>query len=72
METGETSTVNENAPGIDPKDIEENKVWGILAYIIFFLPLITAPKSKFAKYHANQGLLLVLLSVANKIGRAHV
>ncbi len=42
------------------EDIEKNKVWGILAYFIFFLPLITARDSKFAMFHANQGLLLFI------------
>ncbi len=37
-----------------------------LAYfgILFFLPLITHPESKFGKFHANQGLLLLIFSVA--------
>ncbi|WP_226584092.1 hypothetical protein [Halobacillus litoralis] len=50
-------------------DIEQNKVVGILSYIIFFLPLLIAKESKFAMYHANQGLLLLLLAIAiNAIG----
>ena len=51
----------------DPQDIEANKVMGGLAYILFFLPLIAAPQSKYARFHSNQGLLLVLLSVALEI-----
>jgi uncharacterized membrane protein len=50
--------------GFDPEDIEKNKVMALLAYIIFFIPLIAAPNSKFAKYHANQGLVLFLLYIA--------
>lgn len=49
------------------EDIEKNKVFGILAYIIFFIPLIAAKDSPFARYHANQGLIIVLLSIANMI-----
>ena len=56
----------------DPKDIESNKVICALAYIpiLFFLPLVACPKtSKFAKFHANQGLLLLILSVVcNVVG----
>jgi uncharacterized membrane protein len=48
----------------DPADVEKNKVMGILAYFIFFLPLLAAKDSKFAMYHANQGLLVFLLWVA--------
>lgn len=48
----------------DPADIEANKAMGGLAYIIFFIPLIAAPNSRYARFHANQGLLLVLLGIA--------
>lgn len=49
------------APVFDPADIEKNKVIAGLAYIIFFLPLIACPDSKFGRYHANQGLILLIL-----------
>lgn len=49
------------------EDIEKNKVWGILAYFIFFLPLITARDSKFAMFHANQSLVLLLVSIISSI-----
>ncbi len=47
------------------KDVEENKVYGILAYIgiLFLVPLLAAPKSKFAKFHANQGCVLFIAEV---------
>ena len=48
-------------------DIEKNKTMAGLAYFIFFLPLIAAPESKFAKFHANQGLLLLILGVAGNL-----
>lgn len=48
---------------VDPSDIEKNKVMAILAYIIFFIPLLAAKESKFAMYHANQGLILFLAAV---------
>lgn len=46
----------------DPDDAEKNKVMGIIAYFgcLFFIPLIAAKDSSFAKYHANQGLMLFL------------
>lgn len=53
----------------DPKDVEENKLWGILAYILFFLPLLFAKDSKFAMYHAKQGLILFIFALlVNVIG----
>ncbi len=51
----------------DPADIEKNKVMAGLAYIIFFLPLIVCPESKFGKFHANQALGLLIVSVAGSI-----
>lgn len=52
---------------IDTADIESNKVMAILAYILFFVPLLAARESKYAMYHANQGLLLFLTAVAINI-----
>ncbi len=47
-----------------PEDIEKNKGMAILAYILFFIPLLTEAKdSKFAMFHANQSLMLVLANV---------
>jgi len=46
-----------------PEDIENNKIVSALAYIIFFLPLIVCPDSPFGKFHANQGLMLFIVSV---------
>lgn len=43
------------------EDIEKNKVIAALAYLIFFLPLLAAQDSSYARYHANQGLLLFIL-----------
>ena len=51
----------------EQEDIEKNKVMAGLAYIIFFLPLLACPDSKFAKYHANQGLILLIVSFAGSI-----
>ena len=51
----------------DPADAEKNKILGVLAYIIFFIPLIAARESKFAMFHANQGLLLFLTGLAVSI-----
>lgn len=42
------------------EDIDANKTMAGLAYLIFFLPLIASPDSKFAKFHANQGLVLLI------------
>jgi uncharacterized membrane protein len=49
------------------EDIEKNKIWAILAWIIFFIPLLAAGDSKFARWHANQAFILVILAIANNI-----
>ncbi len=56
-----TNTADTTAE-FDATDIQENKVFAILAYIwiLFLVPLLAAPNSKFSKYHANQGLILFI------------
>lgn len=51
----------------DTNDIEKNKTMAGLAYIIFFLPLIVCPESRYAKFHANQALLLIIAYFAGNI-----
>lgn len=46
------------------EDIEKVKAVSAIAYLIFFLPLLTNPESKFGKFHANQALLLLITSLA--------
>ncbi len=50
----------------DPKDISDNKVMAILAYfgILVLVPILGAPQSPFAKFHANQGLVLCIAEIA--------
>lgn len=51
-------------PEIDP-DVQQHKAVAIAGYICFLIPLLVAPNSKFARFHANQGLLVqILLFVA--------
>lgn len=51
----------------DPADINQNKWIAVVAYIIFFIPLLAAKQSRFAMYHGNQGLLLLLFSIVCNI-----
>ncbi len=47
-------------------DVEKNKGMAILAYFIFFLPLLTDSKdSPFVKFHVKQSIMIVLLIVAS-------
>lgn len=51
----------------DAGDIEKNKTIAGLAYLIFFLPLIVCPESKFGRFHANQALILFIASVGGTV-----
>lgn len=60
------------APGVftpAAADVDKNKVMGILAYlgILWLVPLLAAKDSPFARYHCNQGLVLILGSIAGWI-----
>jgi uncharacterized membrane protein len=50
--------------------LEERNI-AVLSYIFFFLPLISG-KSKFAFYHANQGLLLLIFMIITNILSAKI
>lgn len=49
----------------DPADIQQNKTMAVLAYlgILVLVPLFGAKESKFARFHANQGLVLLIVEV---------
>ncbi len=50
---------------MDPSDIESNKIMAVLAYLswLVLIPLLAAPKSKFARFHVNQGLVLAIIEI---------
>lgn len=50
-------------------DVENNKVMGILAYLgpLVFVPMFAAKDSPFARFHANQGLVLFIAEGAYTI-----
>ncbi len=50
----------------DANDIAQNKVMGVLAYFgpLCFIPMFATKDSKFARFHANQGLVLLIACVA--------
>ncbi len=57
------NNTKDETEGFDKADIEKNKIMAVLAYIIFLIPLIAAKESPFARFHTNQGLLLVIAAV---------
>lgn len=45
------------------KDQESGKAMGILSYIIPLIPFLVEKDNKFVKYHATQGMNLLILAV---------
>jgi uncharacterized membrane protein len=51
---------------VGAEDADQNKIFGILAYVpiplplFWLIPFIAAKESPFARYHANQGLVLCI------------
>lgn len=46
----------------DQKDVEQNKIFAVLSYlgILVLVPLLAKKDSKFAMFHAKQGLVLLI------------
>lgn len=53
----------------DAEDIEKNKILSLFAYLGIFIlvPVLGAKGSKFARFHINQGLILLLCEIACSI-----
>lgn len=49
----------------DTVDIENNKIISIFSYfsILVLIPILAAKDSKYARFHANQGLVLLIASI---------
>ena len=47
------------------EDIDQNKILAVLAYlgVLVIVPLLAAKDSPFVRFHANQGLVLLIASV---------
>jgi len=63
-----TNTADTTA-SYDSADINANKTMAVLAYIplLFFIPLVAVPQSRFGKYHANQGLIFTIAAAGGNI-----
>lgn len=50
---------------MDPNDIQQNKILAVIGYfgILFLVPLLAAQNSRFARFHANQSLVLFLADI---------
>lgn len=65
----ETPYTPPNDGEYDPNDIANTKVVCAVSYIgiLFFVPLLAYPNSRFAKFHANQALVVFLFSIIIRI-----
>lgn len=73
MENNNNFFESEDITGsFDTADIEKNKVISAIGYIpiLFLVPLLAAPQSPYAKFHANQGLILTITAFALGIAQA--
>lgn len=59
----------DSAPEFTPEDASANKWMAVLAYlgILVLIPLFVAKESKFARFHINQGLILLICSVVSAV-----
>ncbi len=61
--THNTDEVKHEAHNTNHTKAQDEKIWYALAYIVFFLPLIVIPNNVKGKYHANQGLILLIVAL---------
>jgi uncharacterized membrane protein len=61
--------MSEENVSVDQKDAEANKLMAVLAYlgILVLVPILAAKESPFARFHANQGLILLIASIGGSI-----
>ena len=54
---------------ITPEEIESGKTMAVVAYLIFFVPLLMEDmkKNKFVMFHTEQSIVLVILNVIGVI-----
>ena len=60
------NNTEDNTSEFDAEDIKKSKVYAVLAYIplLNLITLFGSKDSKYAKYHLNQGLILVAIEAA--------
>ncbi|MBQ4476597.1 MAG: zinc ribbon domain-containing protein [Bacteroidales bacterium] len=62
----ENNAQNNAQAEVTPEDVQNNKAFAILAYfwLLVLVPIFAAKESKFARFHANQGLVLCIVETA--------
>lgn len=64
IKNGMNNNSTDHTSEFEPADIRANASLSGVCYIafLFFLPLVMRPDSRFARFHANQGLVLFIFS----------
>lgn len=60
MKIDKTPCTKDIADRFDAPTNRSARISSALGYLFFFIPLTMHPESKFARYHANQGMILLL------------
>ena len=57
--------IDDYTPEQDPEDVQKNKVMAVLAYlgVLVLIPMFLANKSRYAKFHTNQGVILLVIEI---------
>ena len=67
------SKINEDlAVRFDRETNDQALISSAIGYLFFFVPIIMHPESKFARYHCNQGLILLMLEFLGIVGLAEI
>ena len=58
------TNTEDNTDNFAKKDINSNGIYAVLAYfgVLIIVPLVCAPESKFARFHSNQSLVLIIFT----------
>lgn len=61
----ELNNTKDTTAEFDAADIENNKILSLFAYLglLFLVPLFACPNSKYARFHTNQGIVLLIANV---------
>ena len=51
--------------GFSKRDVDENRIVAMLSYfnILLIIPLLLKPRSQYVRFHCNQGILLLLMTI---------
>ena len=60
------------AKRFDKETNDQARISSAIGYLFFFVPIIMHPESKFARYHCNQGLILLIIEFLGILGLAEI